>query len=172
MSLNRAIVGELSLPVVLRQMVHAACVLVDARYGALGVINPHGDGLEQFVYEGARLRHRGRDRFPAPRGGLLGALIADPTPIRLRRIARRPRSVGVPGRITRRWTASSGFRSRSGDAVFGNLYLTGRRTGDFTGERRGVDAGGGRHRRRSRSRTPGSTTRPAGGNVGCMPLPR
>ena len=49
---NEAIMGHLELPVVLRQIVHAACDLVDARYGALGVINPDGDGLEQFVYEG------------------------------------------------------------------------------------------------------------------------
>jgi hypothetical protein len=47
---NEAIMGQLELPVVLRQIVRAACGLVNARYGALGVINPEGDGLEQFVY--------------------------------------------------------------------------------------------------------------------------
>ena len=34
---NRAIVGDLALPVVLRRVVEAATRLVDARYGALGV---------------------------------------------------------------------------------------------------------------------------------------
>jgi peptidoglycan hydrolase-like protein with peptidoglycan-binding domain len=48
---NEAIMGQLDLPVVLRQIVNAACQLVDARYGALGVIGPNGD-LEQFVNEG------------------------------------------------------------------------------------------------------------------------
>ena len=33
---NRMIIGDLSLPAVLRRIVEAACQLVDARYGALG----------------------------------------------------------------------------------------------------------------------------------------
>ncbi len=128
---NEAIMGHLELPVVLRQIVHAACVLVDARYGALGVINPHGDGLEQFVYEGIDSDTAARIGS-LPRGeGLLGALIADPHPIRLRRIADDPRSVGFPPNHPP-MDSFLGVPIKVRDAVFGNLYLTGRRTGDFT----------------------------------------
>ncbi|MBV9822282.1 MAG: GAF domain-containing protein, partial [Actinobacteria bacterium] len=128
---NEAILGHLELPVLLRQIVHAACTLVDARYGALGVINPHGDGLEQFVYEGI-------DEETAtligslPRGaGLLGALIEDPRPIRLGRIADDPRSVGFPPNHPP-MDSFLGVPIKVREAVFGHLYLAGRRSGDFT----------------------------------------
>jgi hypothetical protein len=49
---NQAIVGDLALPVLLRRIVQAACELTRARYGALGVIDPAGGGLEQFVNVG------------------------------------------------------------------------------------------------------------------------
>jgi hypothetical protein len=71
------VVGELSLPVVLRQIVGAARDLLGARYAALGVLGPDG-GLEQFVHDGmdeelvARIGdlHTGR--------GILGLLISEP----------------------------------------------------------------------------------------------
>ena len=46
-----AVTGELTLPIVLRQVVEAARELVQARYCALGVITPDGQ-LEQFVHAG------------------------------------------------------------------------------------------------------------------------
>jgi hypothetical protein len=45
---NALVAGELSLPVVLRQIVGAARDLLGARYAALGVLGPDG-GMEQFV---------------------------------------------------------------------------------------------------------------------------
>ena len=48
---NALIAGELSLPVVLRQIVAAARDLVGARYAALGVLGRDGE-LEQFVHAG------------------------------------------------------------------------------------------------------------------------
>jgi GAF domain-containing protein len=48
---NRSIVGELSLPAVLRRIVEAAREISNARYAALGVIGPDGL-LEQFVHSG------------------------------------------------------------------------------------------------------------------------
>lgn len=68
---------------VLQHVAEAARELVGARYAALGVIAP-GDGLSEFVHVGMpddmvdRIGH-------LPQGkGLLGALIEDPRPIRLR----------------------------------------------------------------------------------------
>ena len=46
------IIGVLDLQTVLRRIVEAACELVDAPYGALGVIAPDGTGLEQFIHVG------------------------------------------------------------------------------------------------------------------------
>jgi hypothetical protein len=45
------VAGELSLPVVLRQIVSATRDLVGARYAALGVLGRDGE-LEQFVHAG------------------------------------------------------------------------------------------------------------------------
>ena len=95
MNANRAIVGELSLPIVLRRIVELARDLVGARYGALGVIGADG-GLEQFI-------HLGMDEKTVaaigdlPKGrGLLGALIEDPHPTRLHKIASHEHSSGFP----------------------------------------------------------------------------
>jgi two-component system, NarL family, sensor histidine kinase DevS len=128
---NAAIMGHLELPVVLRQIVRAACELVDAQYGALGVIGPDGGDLEQFVYEG--IDSETADRIGSlPRGrGLLGALIDDPRPIRLRRIADDARSVGFPAHHPP-MDSFLGVPIKVRDSVFGNLYLTGCRHGDFT----------------------------------------
>jgi signal transduction histidine kinase len=128
---NEAIMGHLELPVVLREVVRAACNLVDARYGALGVIGPDRDGLEQFVYEGIDEETAARiGSLPTGRG-LLGALIEDPRPIRLSRIADDPRSVGFPPHHPP-MSSFLGVPIRVRNTVFGNLYLTGRRQGDFT----------------------------------------
>lgn len=120
---NRLIVGDLALPVVLRRIVEAACELVQARYGALGVIAPNG-GLEQFIHVGMdpddveRIGH-------LPEGkGLLGALIDDPRAIRLRSIADDERSVGFPPGHPA-MSSFLGVPIRVRGVVFGNLYLTG-----------------------------------------------
>jgi signal transduction histidine kinase len=106
---------------------------VGAAYAALGVIDPSGSGLQQFVHVGlepataARIGH-------LPQGkGLLGALIDDPRPVRLGHISDDPRSVGFPEHHPP-MGAFLGVPLRVRDEVFGNLYLT--RTDDrpFTRE--------------------------------------
>lgn len=129
---NQAIVGHLALPVVLRRIVEAACELAHARYGALGVIAPDG-GLEQFLTVGldadtvARIGH-------LPEGkGLLGAVIADPQPIRLANMATDPRSVGFPPGHPP-MSSFLGVPVRVRDEVFGNLYLAEHDGGPFRAE--------------------------------------
>jgi signal transduction histidine kinase len=130
---NAAVVAELSLPTVLRRIVTSACELLQARYGALGVIGPDGM-LEQFVHVGMdedAVRRVGH----LPEGkGLLGALIQDPRPIRLTRISDDPRSVGFPqGHPPMESFLGVPIRVRG--VVFGNLYLTEREGGgQFTEE--------------------------------------
>src|SRR6266536_1213771 len=129
---NRAIVGDLALPVVLRRIVEAARELAQARYAALGVLGPDG-GLDQFVHVGideqtaARIGH-------LPEGkGLLGALIDDPRPIRLADLADDPRSVGFPDEHPP-MASFLGVPIRIRDEVYGNLYLAEREGGEFTAE--------------------------------------
>jgi two-component system, NarL family, sensor histidine kinase DevS len=120
-------VGSLDLDVVLRQIVEAAVGLVDARYGALGVISDEGK-LVEFVPVGldqaqiARIHH-----WPEGRG-LLGALITDPRPVRLADLSADSRSSGFPeGHPPMRTFLGVPVRIRS--EVYGNLYLTEKRDG-------------------------------------------
>jgi GAF domain-containing protein len=64
---------------------------------------------------------------------LLGALIDDPHPIRLRWIADDPRSVGFPDGHPP-MSSFLGVPIRVRDAMFGNLYLTESATGEFTAD--------------------------------------
>ncbi|MGL4174476.1 MAG: GAF domain-containing protein, partial [Dermatophilaceae bacterium] len=127
---NEAIVSDLDLATVLRRIVEAAVDLVDARYGALGVIAPDGRGLEQFVHVGVdpelveRIGHLPEGR------GILGALIADPRPVRLRHLADDPRSVGFPAGHPP-MDSFLGVPVRVRGEVFGNLYLTDAAAGEF-----------------------------------------
>jgi len=129
---TRSVIGEIELDEVLRSIVSSAVELVDADYGALGVLAPQG-GLEEFIHVGMpddavqRIGHLPEGR------GLLGALIDHPDPIRLDAIADDPRSVGFP----EGHPPMSGFLGvpvRVRDEVFGNLYLTNRRGGSFSDE--------------------------------------
>ena len=44
--------ADVDLPILLRHLVEEACSLVDARYGALGVLNESRTALEQFLTVG------------------------------------------------------------------------------------------------------------------------
>jgi signal transduction histidine kinase len=124
-----AVSTGLDLDETLHQIVQAAVHLVDAEYGALGVLD--GDGkLANFLTIGldeATVAGMG----PLPTGhGLLGKLIADPRPLRLPRIGAHPESVGFPEHHPPMWTFL-GVPVRIRDTVFGNLYLTNKRGGGW-----------------------------------------
>lgn len=127
------VVGESDLPVVLRRVVEAAVDLVDAEYGALGVIAADRSSLDQFIHVG--LAPPEADAIGAlPRGrGILGALIADPEPIRVDRIGTDPRAAGFPAHHPR-MDSFLGAPLRVRGEVFGNLYLTNARRGAFSAE--------------------------------------
>jgi signal transduction histidine kinase len=129
-ALLEAVVGigsDLDLESVLRRIVEAAVQLVDARYGALGVIGEDGR-LAEFIPIGldeaqiAAIHHW-------PDGmGLLGELIARPEPLRTPDIATHPQSSGFPdGHPPMKTFLGAPVRIR--EAVYGNLYLTDKRSG-------------------------------------------
>ncbi|MFE2383067.1 PP2C family protein-serine/threonine phosphatase [Streptomyces misionensis] len=125
-----AITRENELPSVLYRIVTTAMDLVGARYGALGVLAPSGDELEQFVTAGLTERERGAlAGVGFPRGrGVLGHLIHHPEPLRVESIAGHPSSVGFPPGHPHMATLLGVAVSVRGE-IYGDLYLSERRDG-------------------------------------------
>jgi signal transduction histidine kinase len=126
------VTGDLESEVVLRNVVEAACEIAHAQYGALGVIGPDG-GIEQFIPVG--VDDETKERIgPLPQGkGLLGALITDPRPIRLRHMSDDSRSTGFPPNHPP-MESFLGVPIHVRDEVFGNLYLANSERGEFNPE--------------------------------------
>ena len=122
--------SELSLPVVLRRIVETATELVDARYGALGVLDEAGTGLAEFLTVG--IDEAGVRAIGAPPSGhgILGLLIVDPQPIRLPDLSAHPDSFGFPPGHPPMETFLGTPVLIRGEA-WGNLYLT-EKEGGFT----------------------------------------
>ncbi len=117
--------SELSLPVVLQRIVDLAAEISDARFGALGVIG-EGDTLVEFVTTGIDAEARQAiGALPTGRG-VLGVLIHDPRPIRLKNIADHPRSVGFPAHHPP-MRSFLGAPVQAMGRVYGNLYLADKR---------------------------------------------
>jgi signal transduction histidine kinase len=119
---------NLDIEVVLRGIVEAAVTLVDASYGAMGVIG-EGGRLAEFIPVGlteqeiAQIHH-----WPEGRG-LLGALITDPKPLRIADLSSHELSTGFPEGHPP-MTSFIGVPIRIREEVYGNLYLTQKRGGD------------------------------------------
>jgi signal transduction histidine kinase len=130
---TRGIHRARSLDALLHQVVESAAAIVGARYAALGVIDPTGMHLEEFITVGIDDVTRTRIG-DLPRGqGVLGVLIRDAVPLRLHDMSEDPRSVGFP-------PGHPGMKSFLGVPImlrghaYGNLYLTEKDQGDFTDE--------------------------------------
>lgn len=117
-----SIESDLDLETVLRRVVEAATTLVEARYGALGVIG-EGDRLIQFVTVGITEEENAAiGRCPTGKG-LLGLLIKAPSSVRSPGIAAHADSPGVSeDHPPARRFLSVPVRVRN--EVFGTLYLT------------------------------------------------
>lgn len=118
---------ELDLPQVLRRIVEAAVVLVDAEYGALGVI---GDDhkLAEFLPVGITDDLRAQIGDLPSGHGILGELIRHPEPLRLSELSEHPASYGFPAHHPP-MHSFLGVPIRVREDVFGNLYLTEKRGG-------------------------------------------
>ncbi|MFG1813695.1 GAF domain-containing protein [Kribbella sp. NPDC049174] len=132
-----AVIGigtDLDLSGTLDRIVTAACALVGARYGALGVVGPNGKRMIRFIPHGvteAEIAAIG----PLPEGhGLLGLLIEHPVPLRLHDLTAHPQSFGFPPNHPP-MQSFLGVPIRTREHVYGNLYLTEKAAGaDFTEE--------------------------------------
>lgn len=118
---------DLDLDVVLRRITESAVTLVDARYGALGVLGEEGK-IRQFITVGMdEDTIRAIGHYPEGQG-ILGLLIKEPEPLRLADLGRHSDSVGFPEGHPP-MTTFLGAPVRVRDQVFGNLYLTDKRGG-------------------------------------------
>ena len=120
---------DLDLPAMLRRIVESAVELVDASYGALGVLDDSRTRLSQFITVGIDDEgHRAIGHLPEGHG-ILGLLIVDAKPLRLPDLTEHPDSYGFPPNHPP-MRSFLGVPIRLRDEVFGNLYLTDKSTGE------------------------------------------
>ena len=118
-----ALSSELGLEALLQSLIDTAAEMTGARYGALGVIDRAGTGLEQFITVGIDADTRATiGDLPLGRG-VLGVLIRDRQPLRLRELGLDPRSVGFPPGHPP-MGSFLGVPIMLRGTAFGNLYLT------------------------------------------------
>jgi signal transduction histidine kinase len=127
---GRGLVAQLDLEAVLSEVVEVARELTGARYAALGILDEERRELERFIYVGIDEQTRAIIG-DLPRGrGVLGELIRNPAPLRLREVGGHPRSYGFP-------PGHPPMHSFLGVPIvvrgqaYGNLYLTEKEDGEF-----------------------------------------
>ncbi|MGW5675810.1 GAF domain-containing protein [Streptomyces sp. NPDC003860] len=123
---------DLDLATTLQHIVDTAAGLTDARYGALGVIDPERGTLSDLFTHGMTEEERARiGDLPSGDAGIVGLLVREPQPLLIDDLAADPRSSGVPADhpVMRSFV---GVPIRVHTEVFGNLYLTEKRGGTFT----------------------------------------
>jgi signal transduction histidine kinase len=120
------LVSELDLEALLRSVVEAARDLTSAEYAALGVLDRDGKELERFIYLGIDEETR-RAIGSLPRGrGVLGELIREPAPLRLRDVDEHPHAYGFPPGHPHMHSFLGVPISVCGE-TYGNLYMTQKR---------------------------------------------
>lgn len=116
------ITAEHELDKVLQSVVDSAREVIGARYSALGVLAIDGSALETFVASGLPKDQRSMIGNAPTGKGVLGALIKDPRPLRVRDVSRDPRAYGFPDHHPHmRSFLGVPIVGRTG--AIGNLYL-------------------------------------------------
>jgi signal transduction histidine kinase len=127
-----AVIGigsDLELAAILDRIVAAALKLVNARYGAMGVLDGAG-GLADFRTQGLSREEIEALGDPPTGRGILGHIIDHPEPLRLVDLSAHPASVGFPpGHPPMR--TFLGVPVTVGDKAWGNLYLTDKGGGEL-----------------------------------------
>lgn len=123
--IGSSLLSELDLEAVLKSVVDAARELTDARYAALGVLDRERRELERFIHVGIDEETR-REIGNLPRGrGVLGELIREPAPLRLRDVEVHPHAYGFPPGHPPMHSFLGVPISVRGE-TYGNLYMTGK----------------------------------------------
>jgi signal transduction histidine kinase len=125
---GRALVSTLDLEALLERLLETARDVTGARYAALGILDERRRSLERFVTLGIDDQTRARiGDLPTGRG-VLGELIRDPRPLRIRDVGSHPESYGFPpGHPPMH--AFLGVPITIRGEAFGNLYLTEKQDG-------------------------------------------
>jgi signal transduction histidine kinase len=121
--------SDLDLHTVLDTIIATAAELVDAQYGALGVLDESGTRLADFITIGIDEADRQRIGHLPEGHGILGLLIIDPKPLRLPDLHEHPATFGFPPNHPP-MTSFLGVPIVVRGEVFGNLYLCDKRGGD------------------------------------------
>jgi signal transduction histidine kinase len=122
LEVGRSVVSELDLESLLQRVLEEARELTGARYAALGILDAQHSELERFLTIGIDDEtHRQIGALPRGRG-VLGVLIDEPKPLRLRDVGEHPRSYGFPVGHPR-MTSFLGVPIRVHGESYGNLYL-------------------------------------------------
>ena len=128
---GRSLVTVLDPEAVFERVLEVARELTGARYAAIGVLDERRERLERFLTAGIdEETHRSIGDLPRGRG-VLGVLITDPRPLRLRDVGAHPQSYGFP--LTHPpMTSFLGVPIMIDGEAWGNLYLTEKAGGEFT----------------------------------------
>jgi signal transduction histidine kinase len=119
---GKILTAERSLEAVLQRIVEVACRLLGAQYGALGTVDASGK-LERFVTTGLDEGQRARiGRLPTGQG-ILGVVVRERRPLRIRDLTADPRAQGFPPHHPP-MRSFLGVPIISRGRVFGHLYLT------------------------------------------------
>lgn len=121
--------SELDLAEALQRIIEVATDLVDAQYGALGVLDETGTRLSQFITVGLDDDARAAIGDLPEGHGILGLLIVDPKPIRMPDLREHADSYGFPPNHPA-MRSFLGVPVRVRGNVFGNLYLCDKKGGD------------------------------------------
>ena len=123
-----SLASNLELEVILRRLIETAVDLVDAEYGALGVLDTARTDLSDFITVGIDEIDRAAIG-DLPKGhGILGLLIEDPRPLRLPDLHAHPATFGFPPRHPP-MTSFLGVPVFVQGLAYGYLYLTDKRGG-------------------------------------------
>jgi signal transduction histidine kinase len=127
-----ALTNELDLAAVLQRVVDLSRTLVQARYGALAVLDGDGQRIAQFFTSGLTPEQRKALGTPPENHGLLGIMARQGQPLRIDDVGADPRATGFPAPHPHMRTLV-GVPIVSKGRTFGNLYLADKRVESDTG---------------------------------------
>jgi len=117
-----ALTTELDLQIVLQKVVNLSRDLLNAKYGALGVINPESNLILQFITAGISKEERALIGSPPKGRGLLGIMSPGGHALIVNDISKDERAVGFPPNHPVMHSLL-GVPIKSKGEIFGNLYV-------------------------------------------------